>query len=142
MKIVGYFRKTIDDWYNTEYASGIWKYTRRKIGKFSRASRSVIFQNACKYLKSIHFQKDYTRDFYRLWPTDQDSSNFLHLCINSIAIYLKSRAEETIKRCSLTSCLQTQRCSVEQLLCFFPAKFTRNYLFQNLFWLILQAVGL
>ena len=109
-----------DGWYSPEYASGIWKYTRWKIGKFSRTSRSIIFQSACKYLKSIRFHKDYTRDFYRLWPTDQNSSYFLHLCINSISIYPKSRAEATIQRCSLKSCLQTHRRFVEQLLYFFP----------------------
>ena len=79
------------------------------------------------------FTQYYTRVFYRLQPPDQNSSNFLHLCINSIAIYLRPWAEATIQRCSLKSCSQTQRCSVEQLLCFFPAKFTRNYLFQKLF---------
>ena len=95
--------------------------TRWKINKSSRTSQSIILQSACKYLKSIRFHKDYARDFYRLWPTDQNSSNFLHLCINSIVIYSKSRAEATIKRYSWKSCSQTQRCSVEQLLCFFPA---------------------
>ena len=85
-----------DGWYSPEYASGIWKYTRWKIGKFSRISRSIIVQSVCKYLKSIRFPKDYTSDFYRLWPTDQNSSNFLHLRINSIAIYPKPRADATI----------------------------------------------
>ena len=130
-----------DNWYSPEYASGIGKCTRWKIGKFSRTSLSIILQSACRYLKSIRFHKDYPKDFYRSWPTDQNSSNILHLCINSITIYPKSRTEATIQRCSLKGCSQTQRCSVEQLLSFFPTKFTRNYLFQNLFWLILQAVG-
>ena len=96
----------------------------------------VMFGEVVRYFSSFTRKQKFHHVFLK---TDQNSWNFLHLCINSIAIYLKSRAEATIQRCFLRSPSQTQRYSVEQLLCFFPAKFTRNYLFQNLFWLILQA---
>ena len=126
-------RFIFDGWYDPEYSSGVWKYTRRKIGKFSRISWSVILETAFKYLKSICFYKDYIRDlhgkfadfclhksyYFMLWPTDQNSLNFLHLWINSITIYLKPRAEATIQRRSFKSCSLTQECYFEQLFCFF-----------------------
>ena len=113
-------RSIFDGWYSPEYASGIWKYTRWKIGKFSRTSRSIIFQSACKYLKSVRFHKDFTRDFYRLWPTNQNSSYFLHLCINSISIHPKSRAEETIQRCSLKAACKPRGVPLNSCSVFFP----------------------
>ena len=123
--------------------SGIWKYTRRKIGKFSRTSRSVTFQNACKYLKSIRFHKCYTRDLYRLWPTDQNSSNFIHLCINSIYRNLP-KAESWINHTEmfLKKLLANPVVFRWTVALFFPAKFPRNFLFQNLFLIILQPVDL
>ena len=138
-----------DGWYCPEYASGWWKYTKRKIVKFSRTFQSVILKTASKYQKSIYFLKDYRKKFYRkfanfsqritfcfmLSPKDQNSSSFLHLCINSITIYSKPTAEITIQRCSFKHCFQIQRCFVEQLFSFSLVKFTRNHLFQNLFFI-------
>ena len=138
-------------------SSGVWKYTRQKIGKFSRTFRSIILEAACKYLKSIRFYKGYRTDFYRklvnfsqrktscfiLWPTHQNSSNFLHLCINSITIYPKSRAEADIQRCFFKRSSQTQRCYFEQLICFFPRKIDKKLPSpEPLFCLIIQAVSL
>ena len=123
-----------DGWYYPEYASGWWKYTKRKI---------------VKYQRSICFLKDYRKKFYRkfanfsqritfcfmLSPKDQNSSSFLHLCINSITIYSNPTAEITIQRCFFKHCFQIQRCFVEQLFSFSLVKFTRNHLFQNLFFI-------
>ena len=110
-------RPIFDGWYGLEYASGVWKYTCRKIDKFCRISRPIILETACKFLKSIRFHKDHISDFYKkffdlwqrktscfiFWPTDQNSSNFLPLCINSITIYPKPRAEAIIQRRSFNS---------------------------------------
>ena len=116
-------RSIFDGWCGAKFASGVLKYTRGKIGKSSRIFRSTILETVCKYLKSICFHKDYRRDFYSkfadfwqrktscftLWATDQNSSNFLHLYINSITIYQKPRAEAAIQRCSF---VMSNSCSV------------------------------
>ena len=141
-------RPIFNGWYGIEYTSGVCKYKWWKIGKFSRTALSIILEIASKYLKSTRFHKDHITDFYRkftnfwqpntscfmLWPTDQNSLNFLHLCINSLTIYPKPRAEATVRDAPLKAATKPRGVPLNSCFVFFPAKFTRNCLFQNLFF--------
>ena len=108
-------RPIFNGWYGIEYVSGVCKYTWWKVGKFCRTALPINLETADKYLKSSRFHKDHITDFYSkftnfwqrntscfmLWPTDQNSLNFLHLCINSLTIYTKPRAEATVRKAPL-----------------------------------------
>ena len=109
-------RSIFDGWYCPEYASGVWKYTLRKIGTFSRTSRSIIYKTVCKHLKSIRYHKDYRRDFYRKFAD----------------LFIPLKVVRKPRSVPLNSCSVFSSCKIHKKL---PLP-------EPLFWLILQAVSL
>ena len=90
-----------------------------------------------------HFSRSVTQDIFTGCDQLIRIVQISNICVLTLSQFTQSRElKQPYRDVPWRSCSQTQRCSAEQFLFFFPANVTRNYLFQNLFWLILQALGM